>query len=260
MIMFNCFPGGVTNCVTFSFDDGAKEDVRLSQLFNKYGLKCTFNLSDCMIRVPSEVFDKTYAGHEIACHGKKHIKIDIASEMTIIDEIVTNRKTLEKITGAPVCGHAYAGGYHDDRSIEVLKKCGIVYARTTRDTNFFDVPKDFMRWNPTCHQKNAVAISEKFLKYLDDSHPRLLYIWGHSFEFRAEENWAEFEKACEILAHNEKIWYATNIEIYDYMQAVKRLRISADESSIYNPSSIDVWVSVDNVPTKIPAGKTVNCF
>ena len=66
MIMFNCFPGGVTNCVTFSFDDGAKEDVRLSQLFNKYGLKCTFNLSDCMIRVPSEVFDKTYEGHEIA--------------------------------------------------------------------------------------------------------------------------------------------------------------------------------------------------
>ncbi len=258
MINFNCFPGGVNNCVTFSFDDGAPVDMRLSELFNKYGLKCTFNLSDCMIRVGDEDFDNTYKGHEIACHGKNHIKINIASDMSIIDEILTNRKTLEAKTGAPVCGLAYAGGYHDDRSIDILKKCGIVYARTTLDTHFFDIPKDFMHWHPTCHQSSAVSLSERFLEYLDDNHPRLLYIWGHSFEFRTEEDWAEFEKACKMLANNEKIWYATNIEIYDYMQALYRLRVAADESSIYNPSAIDVWVSVNETAVKIPAGKTIN--
>ena len=257
MVFLNCFPGGVTNCVTFSFDDGAKEDIRLSELFNKYGLKCTFNLSDCMIRVPDEAFEKTYKGHEIACHGKNHIKINMATDISVIDEIITNRKTLEGKTGYTVCGHAYAGGYHDDHSIETLKKCGIVYARTTMDTNFFDVPKDFMHWRPTCHQKRAVELTERFLKHLDDNHPRLLYIWGHSFEFRAEEDWAEFEKACQMLANNDKIWYATNMQIYDYVMAQKSLRISADESIIYNPSAIDVWVSVDKQVVKIPAGQSV---
>jgi peptidoglycan/xylan/chitin deacetylase (PgdA/CDA1 family) len=257
MVFLNCFPGGVQNCLTFSFDDGAKEDIRLSKLFKKYGMKCTFNLSDCMIRVGEEDFEETYSGHEIACHGKNHIKIDIASDLSIMDEMLTNRKTLEAKAGYTVCGHAYAGGYHDDRSIEVLKKCGIVYGRTTRGTNFFDIPKDFMHWHPTCHQKNAAELCEKFLKYLDDGHPRLLYIWGHSFEFRTEEDWETFEKAIELVANNEKIWYATNMEVYDYLQAVNNLRFSADETYIYNPSAIDVWVSVDKQPIKIPAGKQV---
>ena len=45
-----------------------------------------------------------------------------------------------------------------------------------------------------------------------------------------------------MLSGNEKIWYATNLEIYNYMEAQKRLQISADETMFYNPSAIPVWV------------------
>ena len=31
--------------VTFSFDDGVTQDIRLIELLNKYGLKATFNLN-----------------------------------------------------------------------------------------------------------------------------------------------------------------------------------------------------------------------
>ena len=31
--------------VTFSFDDGVMDDIRLVEIFNKYGLKATFNLN-----------------------------------------------------------------------------------------------------------------------------------------------------------------------------------------------------------------------
>ena len=31
--------------VTFSYDDGTTQDIRLIELLNKYGLKCTFNLN-----------------------------------------------------------------------------------------------------------------------------------------------------------------------------------------------------------------------
>ena len=31
--------------LTFSYDDGVKQDRRLVEIFNKYGLKCTFNIN-----------------------------------------------------------------------------------------------------------------------------------------------------------------------------------------------------------------------
>ena len=31
--------------VTFSYDDGVTQDIRLIELLNKYHLKCTFNLN-----------------------------------------------------------------------------------------------------------------------------------------------------------------------------------------------------------------------
>ncbi len=258
MITFNCFPNGAHGCVTFSFDDGAREDIRLSELFNKYGLKCTFNLSDCMIRINGEEFENTYKGHEIACHGAQHQKINLISDVAIIEEMMTNRKTLETLTEYPVVGHAYAGGYHDDRSIEALKRCGIVYARTTLNTNRFDIPKDFLHWHPTCHQKKAGEFAEKFIERVEKAdYPSLLYIWGHSFEFKTEEDWQVFENACKMLSNNQKIWYATNIEVYNYVEALKRVRVSADDSIIYNPSSIDVWVTANKQIVKIPAGKKI---
>ena len=31
--------------VTFSYDDGIEQDRRLVEIFNRYGMKCTFNLN-----------------------------------------------------------------------------------------------------------------------------------------------------------------------------------------------------------------------
>ena len=31
--------------ITFSYDDGVTQDIRLIELLNKYNLKCTFNLN-----------------------------------------------------------------------------------------------------------------------------------------------------------------------------------------------------------------------
>ena len=44
MLQFRVFPGGKRRIVTFSYDDGSKNDVRLIELFNKYGGKATLQL------------------------------------------------------------------------------------------------------------------------------------------------------------------------------------------------------------------------
>lgn len=36
---------GKKKAITFSFDDGVTQDIRMIEILNKYGLKCTFNLN-----------------------------------------------------------------------------------------------------------------------------------------------------------------------------------------------------------------------
>lgn len=38
--------------VTFSYDDGVTQDIRLAELFHKYGLKATFNINSELLGPP----------------------------------------------------------------------------------------------------------------------------------------------------------------------------------------------------------------
>ena len=121
------------------------------------------------------------------------------------------------------------------------------------------MPTEFMEWHPTCHDIGALDLCDKFLKDLDSmwTHP-IFYIWGHSHEFRCEEDWARIEQTVAKLSGNDKIWYATNADIYNYMTAQSMLQISADETVFYNPTAIDLWVEKDKTDIiMIPAGKIV---
>lgn len=51
------------------------------------------------------------------------------------------------------------------------------------------------------------------------------------------------------------IWYATNIAIYDYMQAVSQLEFTADADRVYNCSAGDCWLYVDGAAVRLPAGQ-----
>ena len=86
---------------------------------------------------------------------------------------------------------------------------------------------------------------------------RVLYIWGHAFELRAEEDWAMMEELCALISNNDKIWYATNIEIYDYVQAYKSLRYSANGCKVYNPTLYTIWLEVDAKMYSVKPGETI---
>ena len=57
--------------------------------------------------------------------------------------------------------------------------------------------------------------------------------------------------------NNPEIWYATNMEIHDYVEAYKSLIYSADGYTVYNPTLIDLWFDVDGVLYEIGSGKTL---
>ena len=45
MKIYNCFPGGKFKALTMSYDDGKLEDRRLVDIFNRNGIRGTFNLN-----------------------------------------------------------------------------------------------------------------------------------------------------------------------------------------------------------------------
>lgn len=266
MIDYKYYPGGKRHVATFSYDDAPPEDYKLVELFNKYGIKSTFNvignnLASTDYGVMENDAKELYKGHEVAVHTETHPWLEKCAPTTIVSEILENRKRIEKIVGYPVRGMAYPYGTYDDNVITTAKSLGIVYSRTAGESKSFTLPCDWMKWVGTCHHKNAQQYVDTFIDTLDNLWvSRCLYIWGHSFEFpnSADRGFDFFEEQLKKLADNrDRIWFATNIEIYDYVNAQKTLQVAADESFVYNPTQIDVVIAKDNEVLTVKGGETV---
>lgn len=267
------FPQGKAKAVTFSYDDGGEADKRLLSVFEKYGLKGTFNLN-------SELFDAACwhsrmdekscyglfanSGQEIANHGARHTFLDKIPLAEAVKEIVDCRDYLEKKYERIVKGMAYAYNGYNEEVLAVLPALGIDYARTTNSTHSFAMPGNFLLWNPTCKHsdKELSALTEKFLNESPEKLPKhrepwLFYIWGHSFEFDDDNNWEVIENLGQKLGGREDIWFATNGEIFAYVKAYSSLVYSIDGERVYNPSAVDVWLELRGKVYKIGAGQTI---
>ncbi len=263
MIVFDRLKDGKKNALTLSYDDGRIHDRRLVEIMNKNGIRGTFHLNSGKINskgaVSSDEIAQLYKNHEVSCHGVMHRTLNSLPVHNIVHEILEDRIALEKRSGRIVRGMSYANGIYSDEIINTIKQCGIVYGRTVQSTQNFEFPNDFMKWNPTCHHKDCIEVGKRFLDSFNGyfAHPRLLYVWGHSYEFDREDNWNLIETFCQMMSENDDIWYATNIEIYEYISAQKQLVISVDNKIIYNPTATQVWFTNDDKVYTIRPGETM---
>ncbi|MBO5127231.1 MAG: polysaccharide deacetylase family protein, partial [Clostridia bacterium] len=104
--MFN----GKMKAVTFSYDDGVTQDQRLIKIFEKYGLKCTFNLNSGLLGRPGSLIRedvtvahvkpracevrRIYEGHEIAVHTLTHPALSNLSDEDVVREVEEDRIAL----------------------------------------------------------------------------------------------------------------------------------------------------------------------
>ena len=265
MRIYQVFPNGKRKALTMSYDDGVYADKRLVNIFNKHGMKGTFNLNyGLMVKgncIGVEEVTEVYKGHEIATHTYTHPTIARCPAHQIYQEILEDKKGWESVTGSPVRGHAYPNGSYSEEVKRIFKDVGIAYARTVKETQDFGLPTDWMEWKATCHHNhNLMQLAERFAECNKEHYLRLMYVWGHSYEFDNDDNWELIEQFCTYIGGREDIWYATNIEIKDYMDAWKRLQFAADCSFVHNPSAADVWICVgdDMHSIKVPGGTTVS--
>ena len=269
------FPGGLGKAFTTSYDDGVQQDVRLISIMRKNGIKGTFNLNSGCFAPEGTVYPKgqvhrrmslsecleAYKGDdiEVAVHAYTHPFLEKLPVSECVLEIVKDRQTLEEKFGGFVRGGAYPYGTFNDNVVNVLDACGIKYCRTVISTHAFNMPKDWLRLEATCHHNDDKlnALGDEFIAKKVDRDPLMFYLWGHSYEFEGNDNWDVIEGFLAKIGGKSDIWYATNIEIYDYTRAFERLVFSCDGKRVYNPSVTEVWFEANRKLYNVPAGQTI---
>jgi len=269
------FPGGRAKAFTTSYDDGVEQDIRLISIMRDNGIKGTFNLNSGLFapegtvypegqvhrRMTLEACKKAYEGDdlEVAVHGYTHPFLETLPAQQCAYEVLEDRRQLEAQFGGIVRGMAYPYGTYNDTVVACLEASGIVYSRTVHSTHSFDIPTDWLRLPATCHHADPelMKLLDRFLGDSGDRNPLLFYLWGHSYEFEQFNNWEIIENFLEKIGGRGDIWYATNIEIYDYVQAYSRLIWSADAKAVKNPTSTEIWFEVDKHKYMVKAGETL---
>lgn len=219
---------GKMKAVTFSYDDGVEQDVRFIELLNRYGLRGTFNLnlglqsrkntfrkSDIIVRhLELAEIPKVYADHEIAGHTMTHAHLENLEEFAIREEIRACQDGIQQLTGRAVTGMAYPYGTYDDRVVRIAGELGVKYARTTEQTEHFELPGDLLRLSTTCRHANprTLELARAFVES-EPCRPQLFYLWGHTYEFDEFGTWDRFEQLCKIISRRSDVFYGTNTEV-----------------------------------------------
>lgn len=273
--MYMVLKDGKSKVITFSYDDGVVQDIRLINIFNKYGLKGTFNINTGLYLAEDSERERFYgrmklseaqklyidSGHEVAVHALTHPFLEQLRDDEVLDEILSDRKNVENQYKIIARGMAYPYGTYNRRIIELLNSLGICYSRTVKSTEKFSLPEEWLELHPTCHHNNPnlMALADKFV----NESPRykscnwMFYIWGHSYEFDDNNNWEVIEKLAEYVSFKDDVWYATNIEIYDYIKAYESLITSVDKKTVYNPTVTDVWVMQNGKKYCVRSGEII---
>jgi peptidoglycan/xylan/chitin deacetylase (PgdA/CDA1 family) len=227
--------GGKTKAVSFSYDDGVTQDIRLIEILDYYGLKATFNLnsellgnSNSLIRggvtvnhtkVKQEEVHRIYKNHEVAVHTLTHPNLTQIPEEEIIRQVEQDRLNLEKLMDRKVVGMAYpCGGINNNEQVAgvIRQHTKIQYARTITSTHRFDLQNNLHQFHPTVYHimesEQLFRLGKEFIELETDS-PKLFYIWGHSYEFDIRDTWKEFENFCKMISQKKDIFYGTNQEV-----------------------------------------------
>lgn len=260
-----CFPGFKHKVLTMSYDDGRTFDRQLIQIFNKYGIKGTFHLNSGFLgdggHVTKEEVKSLYEGHEVSCHTYSHPTIARIPIIQTERQILEDREILEDLVGYSVRGLSYPNGSFNEEIKKTLPFLGIEYSRVVGNTDDFAMPSDLYQWKATCHHNhNLMENADRFLKLFKKQYLYMMYVWGHSYEFDTNNNWEQIEEFCRAVSEKDDIWYATNIEIVDYLKLYHNLRFTSKSDYVENPGANPVYLSVDKEEFEIKGGARVKLF
>lgn len=225
---------GRHKALTFSYDDGVEQDVRLIELFDRYAMKATFNLNSGLLgqkrtlirndvpvrhdKIAPEKVRACYQNHEVAAHTVTHPNLTALSDAQVLAQVRDDQAALSALCGYDVCGMAYPGGgvnYNAHVAALIARHTSLRYCRTTVCTGGFAPEQDLSQLRPTVYHLDIdemFRLGEQFLR-LDAKTDQIFYVWGHSYEFDAWDFWDRFEDFLRLMHGRDDIFYGTNRQV-----------------------------------------------
>lgn len=132
--------------ITTSWDDGDILDMKLSRLLDRYSLKGTFYISQKYreSRLSENEIHELSSRHEIGAHTLTHPDLRLISREEKRREICGSKEWLEQVTGKKIEMFCYPSGSYDKESVEIVKECGFIGARTTESIKMKKVSDPFL--------------------------------------------------------------------------------------------------------------------
>lgn len=210
--------------ITFSWDDGALEDVKLFDLHRKYDIPGIFfvptrNIEGRKVLTKDIIRNNVDELISFGAHTQNHVYLTKIPVEQIETEIIDNKNYLEDILQQEIIHFCYPGGAYNNKIKEIVQK----YFKTSRtaDTMHFKKPKGNLL-KPSFHfyprgLKSLIGNGVRNGSYAEigsiikdckkdyfgtvkgliemESHmsDRRIVIWGHSWEIEAKDLWKELE-------------------------------------------------------------------
>lgn len=122
---------------TCSVDDGHPADLRVAELLQRHGLRATFYLpirnSEGPPVLGAAQMRELGRHFEIGSHTYDHRFLARLSARSAALQVERGKLGLQDILGRPVDGFCYPGGAYLRRDVDLVRRAGFRYARTTRN-------------------------------------------------------------------------------------------------------------------------------
>ena len=184
-----------------------------------------------------------------------------ATAQTYIELVDACKRELEKIFGqGSVQGFVWPYARQENSKIIAylesqyygMRTAGIRYGygETT-----FDLPEDWTNWAINTRHNNLLQRAKLFEAYPDDGRLKWLVFGVHSHDFERDGTWDELAAFAEQYGNRpEDFWYASNIEVFQYADAVRA--VTVHDGKITNPSDLTLYTKVNDRRVILPPNST----
>lgn len=238
--------------ITFSFDDGHPNDLKVAKLLKKYNLRATFYIPitnyENEVMTDSQIRKLHSMGIEIGSHGLTHRRLPSLSFGDAEKELTLSKTKLETIIGEKVRGFCFAGGKYNRSHLGLPLKAGYLYARTTRLLRMNKPIQGHLFHTTLPYPFFVIGYFSHLLRHPNISGWRLFltsgkywgnktkpnelakhfialgikdkscfHLYGHSYEFKTKEDWKTLEELLEYAGSQKDTEFLTN---YDAFQKI----------------------------------------